>query len=520
MPRTIYQKDHPGIPVVGSNPVPVGWGYIGEWVTSNAADTTDPVVWGKVPVMNWAGNAWLQLNEDPSDAIVDYTVSNIDWDSADVDVIDHQKFTGIVLRLYSMATGSPVLVQTHNLPSGQHLHTFEGLTPDKPYRSNATGQRMYGDGASDDNFQDFRTTINPKPKTPYNLRVTGHTNSQIDLAWDNPPGSTSQSFLVHQSDQNGGSVGVPRPAAGTARSIRITGLSQDTKYQYHVVARNSTGTQSDQSNTVRWATGHEISHRSGSLSREPLHPASWGSWNGLRGWNPVGTSTLSGDNDLDKIRQGYWQKDPCLIGTTNKVVPSEAGGRYWGCVTYHIADFVNRVGGDVAHSLVVGDVRIGRIYRYRWHGAHYPPETQAHSWMTWHLTNTSPSNASSGQPPVYDSHRNNFNGPDGNSGYDQINSGFYHDNLILPRRFGKALTTGWMGGTQVNGICLYRYENLNSGSGTDGYMALAGHGKREFLQSWFKTAPWSRTDGYSDWTIYISGTYTVVSRSYLAPYAW
>jgi hypothetical protein len=514
MPRTIYQKEHPSIPVVGNNSVPVGWDYIGEWVTSNASDTTVPVVWSKVPVMNWVNNAWVQLNEDPSDAVVDYTVTNIDWDSADVDVFDYQKFTNIVLRLYNMATGSPVLAQTYNLPAGQRKHTFAGLTENTPYRTNVTGTRMYGDGQSNNNYKDFRTTINPKPKTPYNLRVTGHTNSQIDLAWDNPAGSTSQSFLVYRLNEAGQVLDAPHLVPGSLRTTRFTGLAQDTKYQYYVVARNSSGTQSEKSNTVRWATGHEVSQRSGSLSREPLHPASWGSWNGLRGWHPVGNSTLANDNDLDKIRQGYWQKDPILTGTTNKVVPSEANGRYWGCVTYNIVDFINRVGGDVANALQVSEARIGRIYRYRYHGAHYPPDTQAYSWMVWHLTNTSPWNAASGQPPVYDAHRNSDNG------YDQINSGYYHDNLILPARFGKALTTGWLGGTQVNGICLYRYENLNSGSGTDGYMALAGHGKREFLDSWLREAPWSRTEGYSNWTIYISGTYTVVSRSYLAPYAW
>lgn len=103
-----------------------------------------------------------------------------------------------------------------------------------------------------------------KPTTPKNFRATGASPSSVKLAWDDVSGESSYEFE--------GRVGATatKPASAWKRvtgikknttSWTVTGLEADTRYEFHIRARNSSGTSAwsaiDGGTTLKAATPNE-----------------------------------------------------------------------------------------------------------------------------------------------------------------------------------------------------------------------------------------------------------------------
>ena len=86
MPQAVFERKSPNHPLQ-NNWVPELWAYIGQTVTSNAADTTPPIAWAKVNVYNRAGNNWVLLNADLDK--VDYGLVNLSYNKVMLDIHDH-----------------------------------------------------------------------------------------------------------------------------------------------------------------------------------------------------------------------------------------------------------------------------------------------------------------------------------------------------------------------------------------------------------------------------------------------
>ena len=504
MPRTIYQEKVPVLPAQAST-VPAGWAYIGDYVCSNGTDITAPIVYNKVWVKNRVGNDWWILNAD-ADLVVDYVYTDLHYNEVTVQITDTD-FKTIVVKLY--ASNGTTLLKTVNLPDGTTWTTIGGLTQNTTYQTNVTGFSIEGNQASLNNWQTFKTPNDPTPRAPTSLRVTAASNSTINLAWDVPSGDSATKYRLYVLRSDGTQERTPILINAPTKTALVSALVADTKYQYRVAGINISGFEGPGSNTVRYATGHNEAVSAGRLAGAQLHPLECGSWRPDVGWRKA---TDAGG--IYRIQQGYWQADPRTTGTTyNLARPWEEAGRYRGCITYDVARFHREYGHSQAMSLATERAELVRLYRYRWHGAHWPPEPQSANYMIWHLTNTNIFDSAAG-PPIYSEHRNNRNDADAVASHDTLNSGSYHDWFRLPRSFGTAIAQGKMGGTPVNGLLLYRGDHQNSGSGAAGYGAWAGHGQKEYLSGWV------HPERRSDLRLFVTGSYRFVSRSYLAPYAW
>lgn len=495
MPRSIY-----GAPQIT---------YIGETVQSNGTDVAAPIDWKKINVWNRIShkNVWWLLNAGALQ--VDYGFEEVSYNSLWINIVeeDNPLFQGVFTLSYKDITagGSAKIV---SLPDDTDRYKVTGLTANHIYEFNLITQLSYG-GLSDPSKKQVKTAVEPIPKTPVLTKV-GMTNDYIDLSWTVPAGSTATYHSIVVMPPSGLSTWIDVP---TGNTLRVP-LRHDTKYQFQAIAWNKSRYENDAfrspgSNTLQWATGHANAWTSGSMRGGELVPWEGGSWRPDIGWKYHGdTRTYN-----DKIQMGYWQADPRTTGTTYGIVrPEEEIGRYRGCVTYDWQRFRREVGANICDAMNVTQVCIRRVYRYRYHGAHWPPEPAAANYMLWHLTNTDVYN--SGGPPIIGEHRNNYNSADAVAGHDTLNSGSYHDWLRLPRVFGKALITGNYYGTGVNGVMLYRGDHQNSGSGAAGYGAWARHGAAEYLSGWV------HPDRHSNWTIFIWGDYTIQTASYVAPYPW
>lgn len=501
MPRTIYEK--PKVAAHGDQApgVPKKWAYIGATVQNY-----DGGAWVFSPVNNRDGATWAWLNAEVNK--VDYVIRDITWHKASIDITDEDNAEFGIFRLIVKKVSDGTVVFDQNLPDDTDIYTLpnDTLVGETTYEFNLTTQRT-DLSWTQPSLQTITTPKNPIPKPPV-LSYSNATNQDITLTWTSPADSTAVKYRVYAGIGSTiwavGNNGVDtQPTVN--KKWKCISLAEDTKYFYQVAGINSSGYEGPKSNRVQVATGHEASYTAG-YTEVLVNPATWGSYRGDIKWR----HHKGGDNW--RIQQGYWQADPRETGTTYDINrPQEEAGRYTGCIVYDIAGVRNANGHAAMDSLDVHRCEIIRLYRFRYEGAHWPPEPTAPNYMVWHLVSADIRNPGS-SPNIYGSHRNNYDSPDAVSGQDRLNSGSYHNNLRLPRSFGKALVTGWYNGTWINGICLFRSDHQNSGSGAAGYGAWAGHGVYDTQKGY--------TGNSSDLRIRVTGNYRYQTRGYLAPYRW
>jgi Fibronectin type III domain len=484
MPKSVYEKRAPAhLPQKPG--VPAGWAYIGSTV-NNRVNLNQ---WVKAEVWNRVGVSWWLLNADI--ITVDYLLTGLVYHSVTVDVTDETNpdFGKFWLTVTNLTSGGTV-VDNPNLPDDMNTYVVGGLLPDTTYQVNLRTFLNSDQDWTQNSIQIFTTPANPIPLAPTSLRATWATNSFIDLAWDVPTGSTAVTYNVYVGHSGGGQWLYRSGVQGLG--IRVTGLGEDSRYYYNVRGVNATGLEGPASNTLKWATGHERRVRDGGFVREGIKVSEFGSWRPDIGWNDW--HYWSRKVPQDSVFQGFWTND---------------NRRYHGCVTYDAHDFRVRMdqkyGLGVWHNLNVTRAEIARVYRMREPGNINP------QYMLWWLTNVNIFD-SSGAPPRYVGHRNNRNDDDALAGHDSMKAGTAIDNLRIPRGYANAIILGNWHGTQVNGICLHRDDGENNGYGTAGYGEWCGHGQID--------RHINEAHRYSDWTIYVSASWSFETVSYQGPYQW
>jgi hypothetical protein len=94
----------------------------------------------------------------------------------------------------------------------------------------------------------FQTTVPPSTTTVPGAPAIGSPmfgNASATARWTAPSnngGSAITGYQVRVVDNTGAQVGAPRPAAATATSLLVTGLTNGSSYQFQVAAQNVVGT--------------------------------------------------------------------------------------------------------------------------------------------------------------------------------------------------------------------------------------------------------------------------------------
>lgn len=503
MPRTIYERRKTGITYPDQRPdVPIDYVYIGDGVQSNQPP------FAYVPVYNRANNAWLWINNN--NLVVDYTIDAINWNSArgtitDWNDPDFRSYTFTITPVDGAGTPIGAAVVS-TLADDTYDFPITGLNQQTRYRTNLVAN-LDGGVTTNDSIQYFTTPLNPTPPAPV-LTYTAASNTDIDLAWTDSPGTTAVKYRVYAGVGWGapwavGNNGIDvQPTAN--RAWKAIWLAADTPYYYQVAGINASGMEGPKSNRVQVHTGHEARITGGEMWGEYIQPSEWGSWRPDIGWK----LWYARSRDNTSIYQGYWQGDPAITGPTPITIPSQESGRYWGTIVYDCHGFRvycdQRYGSGVWQNLNITRAEIVKVYRMR------APGNYLKQYMLWHVTNADPFGG--GRPPIIASHRNNYNNEDAVASQDAMAAGTYIENLRLPRSFGRALVASSWWGTPCNGILLHRGDHENNGYGTAGYGEWSGHGARDR----------SLSDAWrvSDWRIRVSGNWNFQSSPRVAPYPW
>lgn len=467
MPQSIYQ----------------GLTYIGETIQTNQPP------WRKCPVWNWVEGNWIQLNADIGK--VDFGLRNLSFDRVMLEIFDHRNFDYLDYTL--TVTGPGVSGTPVNLPDNTQTTWITGLTQNSTYTVTLIANLLSG-GQTPPSIQTFTTPADATPLAVVDLTSPARTNSWIDLKWTTPVGSSATSYRVYYGTENGPAIAVLTAAGTTAR---VVGLREDTRYWYYVRGISPGGKEGPQSNTLRWATGHDEIRRQGSDSSIMWEPREWGSYRPDIQWRWARETGIKPRNP--HIYQGYWPGNN-WHGASNPTQNIAAGDtrRYWGCVVYNNDVIQNALdtkhGAGVGAGIQISKMSFRRVYR------HTNPGNVAAQDMVWHLTNTNPFN-SSGKPPVY----RNFDGV-------AMKAGQKIDGYALPASWGTMLIRGLDGGTVVKGLALYRKDNQTNGYGAAGYGRWSGH----LLKDPDTTGSWR----YSDLTLMMEGSWNVVVRGYVGPSQW
>lgn len=526
MPQSIWQdktEAHP--PPQFVTPYTDTWAYIGAgiWVPPKQGNS-----WKKAPVNNRVDNDWVLLNDIYKP--VDYVVQ-AEYNKVTIRVLPAKR-TDITAYWFEMSPGSSMQTtptySAKSIYSNAAVHVFDsGVTANTVYTVNVRAEYLLGGEApgedptpdwSDNSLQTFTTPNNPVPTPPLNLRSPNRGNTWIDLAWDASANGQAVKYEVwSQVGTTGGlTLRLTTPNAAT-RTAKITGLLEDTKYQWWVVALGPTGLKSQKSNVLKWATGHDEIYRTGSIDDEKLKPDEWGSWRKDIGWLDW--------HDYPRVKklhhwvyQGYWPGPRNYGATTANTSQREQDGRYKGIITYDAAGFRHRLndrfGYDVGGGFGRGEVTVNRVsirhpYRQR------EPGNSESQYIRWWIAWATPFD---GEPKLREDHRNatsnNKDDADHLDGQDRFKAGTSRDFLRLPRHWGRALVQGWIKdtGTKVNAVGMYRGDNDHNGYGTAGYARFSGHKQNDTYPGY--------KDNESDWTVLIDATWRIKTRSYLAPYAW
>lgn len=474
MPQSIYQ----------------GPTYIGE--TIRTTPNTVPA-WQKSPVKNWVNGQWIQLNADIGP--VDFALRNLAFDRVMIQIFDSQNFDHVGAYEVYLKTGAGAWVRRADLdiPDNSSEGWITGLSATTTYSVNVK-VNLFSGGQSPDSIQTFTTPANPAPAAVIDLRSPAQTNAWTDLAWTHPGGSAT-SYNVYWGRAGEGPAGIVN--VGMATTYRVAGLSEDTKYWYFVRGKNVSGLEGPDSNRLQWATGWGEIRRVGGDEQIQWKPREWGSYRPDIQWRWARENGILDRNP--HLYQGYWPGNN-WHGASNPSSNLEAGKtrRYWGTVVYTASDLRDALdakhGAGVGDNIVMSRTSFRRVYR------HTDPGNIAAQDMVWHLTKANPFN--SGQPPTYSKH----------SGGPAMKAGEVRQAYPLPASFGTKLIRGWDGGTSVNGIVLHRSDNVTNGYGAAGYGRWSGH--------LLKDPNTSGTWRYSDLTLLMEGSWSVLARAYRGPYQW
>lgn len=470
MPQSIYQ----------------GSKYMGEYILTTPA-------WQKSPVWNWVGGIWIQLNADIGP--VDFALRNMSHDRVMIQIFDSQNYDHVGKYQVFLRTGVGDFVRRPDLdiPDNTATGWITGLTANTTY-SVLIKTNLLSGGQTPDSVQTFKTSANPTPLAVTTLRSTAQSNSWIDLAWTKPAGSFATSYRVVYGRAGQGAAGtfnVP-----TASTFRVTGLQENTKYWYVVRGVNASGLEGPDSNRLQWATGWSEIRRQGSDGNIVWKPREWGSYRQDIQWKWARENGILAKNP--HLYQGYWPGNN-WHGASNPSANIAAGKqrRYWGTVVYTpatIRDQLNaKHGAGVGDAIVISKLAFRRVYR------HTNPGNVAAQNMVWHMTNANPFNSS--QPPTYGDHNGKA-----------MKAGEAVDYYALKAAWGTKLVRGKDGGTTVNGIVLHRSDNQTNGYGAAGYGRWSGH--------LLKDPDTSGSGRYSDLSLMMEGSWSVLVRAYKGPYQW
>jgi hypothetical protein len=471
MPQSIYQ----------------GPLYIGETIQN--LTTLEPT-WAKSPVWNWVEGNWVQLNSNPG---LDFALRNLSYDRVLLEIFDHKNFDYLDYTL--TVTGPGVSGTPVSLPDDTQTTWITGLTANSTYTVLLVANLISGGTIT--SVQTITTPENATPGAVTNLSSPARTNSWIDLVWTDPSGGSSAiEYRVYYGKENGPVIGIVNGEPGQGWSARVVGLQEDSKYWYYVRGANSNGKEGPPSNQIRWTTGHGEIRRQGSDSNILWAPREWGSYRNDIQWRWAREGYIKARNP--HIYQGYWPGNN-WHGPSNPAQNVAAGDtrRYWGATVYKksvIQDALDaKHGMGVGEAMTISKMAFRRLYR------HTNPGYVAAQDMVWHLTETNPFN--SAKPPVYRRYEGTA-----------MKAGQKITGYTLPPSWGTYLIKGLDGGTVVNGLVLYRKDNQTNGYGAAGYGRWSGH----LLKDPDTTGSWR----YSDLSLMMEGSWSLVVRTYVGPVPW
>jgi chitodextrinase len=160
--------------------------------------------------------------------ITDTTV-DLDWSGATdaVGVTDYNLYQGGVFLINLVGTS----------------YTVTGLTPSTAYAFVVTALDLADNESIDSNTENINTLVAADaeaPTIPFDLQTSGVTDTSLNLTWSASTDNVAVTFYdVYKDDVLLSSVASP------SVTLDVTGLTTDTIYKFHVIARDAIGNASD-----------------------------------------------------------------------------------------------------------------------------------------------------------------------------------------------------------------------------------------------------------------------------------